>query len=65
MDITRDESVRPETYVTCQVKSYTSEPRLAKPSDKAASWLRWHAALVEKTGPGAIVRVIAEVDRTA
>ncbi|KAJ1625061.1 actin-related protein 2/3 complex subunit 5 [Pavlovales sp. CCMP2436] len=38
---------------------------LSTPSDKSALWFRWHAALVERTGPGAVVRVIAEVGRTA
>jgi hypothetical protein len=38
---------------------------LGKPSDKSAAWLRWHAALVARTGPGAIVRVIAEVGSVA
>lgn len=38
---------------------------LSTPSDKAAAWLRWHAALVERAGPGAIMRVITEVGHTA
>lgn len=38
---------------------------LSVPSDKSSVWLRWHAALVEKAGTGAIVRVITEVGHTA
>lgn len=38
---------------------------LSVPSDKSGVWLRWHAALVEKAGTGAIVRVITEVGHTA
>jgi hypothetical protein len=37
---------------------------LAKPSEKSAAWLKWHATLLERTGPGAIVRVITEMGST-
>lgn len=37
---------------------------LGAPSAHSAAWLRWHAALTARTGPGAIVRTIAETERT-
>jgi len=33
---------------------------LSAPSDKSAAWLRLHALLTARTGPGAIVRVITD-----